>query len=182
VDYVMTDLERLSGLKARTIREYIRLEYVPPPVGHGMGAVYSEEHAVRVVAIARMRAQGEGWDTVAERLTTWSLAKLRAFNRRTEPKPPAPEPAPAPAPPAPRESAPALEGEPVARNLPPRGAVFDESTELDVAIDPDGELPGASLCAIANVLPGLAIVLRHDAPPLVKRIAAEILAKYGVNR
>ncbi len=46
---------------------------------------------------------------------------------------------------------------------------------------PDGDLPGGAHFVVAPVLPGLALMLRHDAAPLVKRIAGEILARYGAN-
>ena len=182
--YAMSDLEQLSGLKARTIREYIRIGLVSPPKGHGLAAEYSEEQLLRVVAIARLRAQGEGWHAITDAMDCWSLAKLRAYVRKTNP--PAPAPAPTAAPPSPSPSPPGpdgpppLDGAPAPRNLPPQAAAFDESTELEVAMRIDEDLPGASRFLMQQVLPGLAILVRQDAAPLVKRIAAEILARYGV--
>ena len=155
----MADLEARSGLKARTIRDYIRQGFLLPPRGHGLAAVYDEEQLLRITFIARMRAKREGWDVIGERLGSWSLKKLRAFCDRTDP--PAGGEGDAPAPPHPEAGT---------------------TTELAVpgGAPADG-LPGGASFVMAPVLPGLALLLRHDAAPLVKRIAAEILAKYAAT-
>jgi DNA-binding transcriptional MerR regulator len=178
--YTMAELEALTGLTARTIRDYIRHGYLAPPASRGPNATYDEEQMLRVVTIARMRAQGKRWDEVADRLKSSSLAKLRAFVRQTEPKQPSP-----PTPPPSEGSAgfPALEGEPVVPGLPPRHPEAGTTTELDVlGKGPDGASSDGTRLVMAPVLPGLVLLVNEDAAPLVKRVAAEILAKYRVWR
>ncbi|HEX3345902.1 MAG TPA: MerR family transcriptional regulator [Polyangiaceae bacterium] len=173
--YLMSHLVEQSGLTSRTIRDYIRQGFVAPPSGHGLAATYTEEQLLKVVVIARLRAAKKGWEEVVEALETWPLKKMRAYVRRTDP--PAPPPAPGAPPDAPP---PALEGAPAPRGLPPRHPEADTTTELTAPrAGGDPLLVGRSFI-MANVLPGLAIILDHDAPALVKRIAAEIVAKYGV--
>jgi DNA-binding transcriptional MerR regulator len=170
--YFMTDLTSRSGLTSRTIRDYIRQGWLDPPDGHGLAATYSEEQLLTVVAIARMRAAKAGWEEIGKRLGAWSLKKLRAYVAQSDP--PAPSPPPAPA------AAPALEGGAVPRNLPPRHPEADTTTELDAPASAADTLRGGRAFVMANVLPGLAIIVDQDAPALVKRVAAEILDKYGV--
>ena len=175
--YLMTDLVSRSGLTSRTIRDYIRQGFLDPPDGHGLAATYSEKQLLTVVAIARMRAVKTGWSEIVDRLSTWSPKKLRAFVAQTDPSVPSPPSASAPAP--------MLEGEPVApvaRPLPPRHPEADTTTELDAPASPDDVLRGGRTFVMASVLPGLAIIVDHDAPALVKRVAAEIVEKYGVMR
>ncbi len=178
--YTMAELEALTGLTSRTIRDYIRHGYLAPPATKGPNATYDEEQMLRAVTIARMRARGEGWDAIVERLSSSSLAKLRAFVRQTEPKPPAPV---APQTPAGSASLPALESGPVAPGPAPRHPEAGTTTELDVLGNaPDGASPDGTRLVMASVLPGLVLLLNEDAAPLVKRVAAEILAKYRVGR
>ena len=119
-----------------------------------------------MVFIARMRAQKKGWDEIVECLGSWSLKRLRAYARRTDPAPPLPAP----------DGRPALGPEPVVRTLPPRHPEADTTTELD-AVPPsaDGALPAGRSFVMANVLPGLAIIVDHDAPTLAKS-SRQILA------
>ena len=175
--YLMSDLEARSGLTARTIRDYIRHGYLAPPEGHGLAASYDEEQLLRVVAIARMRTAKEGWNVIAERMKTWSLGKVRAFVQKTEPQPGAP-PTEAAAPSS-VVAPPEIEAEPVPPGAP-RHPEADTTTELQrkSAANP-GDLPEGQHFVMAPVLPGLVLLLRHDAAPLVKRTAAEILEKYA---
>ena len=176
--YTMPELEALTGLTARTIRDYIHHGYLAPPSGRGPGATYNEEQMLRVVTIARMRAQGKGWTEIIRRLNTSSLAKLRAFVQETDPQEPA-----ASAPSAASDGSPVLEGEPVRRPLPPRHPEADTTTELDVLNDGDtAGLPAGKRLIMAPVLPGLVLLVNEDATPLVRRVAVEILATYRVSR
>jgi hypothetical protein len=125
-----------------------------------------------------MRAQNVGWEEIRDAMDSWSLAKLRTYVRKTEP--PAPLGAPArPEPPAPPDP-PALEGEPVPRHLPPPRVRRADPPLLDEASEgEDGsELEDGTHFVMTTVLPGLALFLRRDASPLVKRVAAEILRRY----
>jgi hypothetical protein len=176
--YTMADLEALTGLTARTIRDYIHHGYLTPPAGRGPGATYDEEQMLRVVTIARMRAQKQGWEKIAARLKKSSLAKLRAFVEQTEPKPPAAAP-----PSVATDDLPALEGEPVEAHLPPRHPEADTTTELDVRGDGRASnTSGGTRLVMEPVLPGLVLLVNEDAAPLVRRVVAEILATYRVSR
>jgi DNA-binding transcriptional MerR regulator len=175
--YTMADLEALTGLTARTIRDYIRHGYLAPPTGHGPGAVYDEEQMLRVVTVARMREQKQGWDKIAARLAKSSVAKLRAFVEQTEPKPPD-----AASPAAEADASPAVEGEPVDRALPPRHPEADTTTELDVRGDGHASALRGTRLVMEPVLPGLVLLVNEDAAPLVRRVVAEILATYRVSR
>jgi len=167
----MSDLARLTGLSGRTIRGYIAAGYMPPPTGKGPAARYTEHQMLQAVCIARMRSRGADWDEVSELVIGTSIAKLRAYVRKTEPVAEAPPDPPA----APRSpfDPPLLEGEPTAsrRQLPPgKGGPID----LDDALLPDGPR-----WALLPLLPGMVLMVRGDAAAVVKRAAAEIVERYG---
>jgi DNA-binding transcriptional MerR regulator len=166
--YTMRELEALTGLTARTIRDYIRHGYLKPPTGWGPGATYDEEQMLRVVTIARMRAQKEEWETIAGRLEDWSIAKLRAFVRKTDPKPPL------------EAAAASVEALPPAQARPHPEA--GTTTELDVLGGEDGALAGGTRLVVSQLLPGLVLMMNENAPPLVRRIAEEIVEKYRVRQ
>jgi DNA-binding transcriptional MerR regulator len=54
----LSDLSQESGLPARTIRFYIARGLMPGPVRAGRGAVYTEEHLVRLEKIKQLQAEG----------------------------------------------------------------------------------------------------------------------------
>ena len=122
--------------------------------------------------IARLRAEKKPWSQVIEALEGWSLAKKRAYVRRTNPAPP-PSVSPEPSPPA-------LGGAPSVPALSPRHPEADTTTELQAPAALSTPLLAGRSFVMASVLPGLALIVDHDAPPLVQRIAAEIVEKYGV--
>jgi len=160
--YAMSHLSERTGLAARTLRQYVALGLIPPPEGHGPGAVYGEEHMVRAIAIARMRDQGDSLGVIQETFAAWSLEQIREFVRETEPPPSAHPPAVAPPPP---EAAPA----PVAAALEKPDII--EGTSL----------PGARRYVVCSLLPGMLLMVDDDAPQLVRRVAAEIVEKYGTR-
>lgn len=175
--YTMPELEALTGLTARTIRDYIRHGFLDPPRGRGPGATYNEEQMLRVVTIARMRAQKQGWDVIANRLNSWSIAKLRKFVEETEPKSPPTAPA------ASAPGAPEQKGEPASREVPPRHPEADTTTELDVlGGSEDGPLGSGTRVVVSSLLPGLLLMMNENAAPLVKRVAREIVSKYRVRQ
>jgi DNA-binding transcriptional MerR regulator len=188
--YTMADLVNATGVTARTIRSYIATGYLEKPEGHGPGAVYTEEHYLRAIALVRMRAAGEGWKVIAERIPEWSLQKVRAYVKKTDPPAPAPPPPPEPAPPpggpggaplpaAQADSTPALEGEPATpRRRLPRGGAPHDGLEVS-SKDDDGWLPDGPRWLPVPLLPGLALWVRDDAAPLVRRVASEIVRRYG---
>jgi DNA-binding transcriptional MerR regulator len=168
--YTKQDVIARSGLPDRTIRNYIQRRLLPAPQGHGLAAEYDDEHMVRAVAIGRMRAQGGRIDTIAEHIAGWSTAKFKRFVAQTEP--PAEEAPPSPPPPAPRSEGP----EPVAAERVAR-AQLRRHEPLG-----DAELPDAPSWRIYSLITGIGLMVDADAPPIVHRVAAEILATYGRGR
>jgi len=189
--YRLADLVERSGLPARTIRSYVDDGYLPRAEGRGASsAVYTEEHLLKAIAIARMRARGDGWDEVDARTRDASVRRLRALVKELDGDAPTPivPTAPSPtAPPPPPEAAAPRAGSASVKLLDgvtraPRGP---DSTTLGsagvTAIEAAVEvgLRGATELVMAEILPGLSLLLRRDAQPLVKRVAAEILEKYA---
>ncbi len=167
----MSDLARLTGLSGRTIRGYIAHGYIPPPTGKGSAARYTEHQMLQAVCIARMRAAGATWTEVAALVVGTSIAKVRAYVKKTEPAPEPPPEAPAQSPST--LDPPLLPGEPFAsrRRLPPGEAG-------PMALD-DAGLPDGPRWALLPLLPGLVLMVRDDAAAVVKRAAAEIIERYG---
>jgi DNA-binding transcriptional MerR regulator len=180
MEYTISDLVARTGLAPRTIRSYIAKEIIPPPVGNGPAAVYNDEHLLRLVAATRMRAEGASLDAVAAKLRPMSLAQVRGYVRRTEPqKEPAAPPAEQPSSPV---EEPVTEGEPVpsAKQLPPVGAGA-RATLASRAWDESASLPPTPHWGIFPLLPGMALMVREDAAPIVKSAAAEILGRFGTQ-
>ena len=204
--YTKQDLIEKSGLADRTIRTYIARGLLPRPVGHGLGAEYDDVHMVRAVAIGRMRAEGLRIADITERIAGWKTAQFKRFVAKTEPPapepPPAAEPSPDPAeeiarpepPEAPRglrEPGPRVprigetpnddggRGEPARREVAGRASLRSTSRDEEIA---DSDLPEAPCWRIYSLLTGIGLMVDVDAPPIVQRIAAEILTRYGRTR
>jgi DNA-binding transcriptional MerR regulator len=177
MSYTKQDLIEQSGLPDRTIRNYLARGLIPRPRGHGLAAEYDEEHLVRAVAIGRMRGQGMHIDAITERIADWTTAKFKRFVAKTEPPAePAPSP-PSPPPPPPAEPQPLL-GEVV-----PRARLRGRDAHREIEeTDDDDALPQAPAWRIFSLVTGLGLMVDVDAPPVVHRIALEILAKYGQTR
>jgi hypothetical protein len=177
--YTKEHLVARSGLPERTIRNYIKRGLVPPPEGYGSGATYGDEHMCRVVAIGRMRADGDPIAVITERIAGWTTAKFKRYVTQTDPPPPPSPVAAAPAaptapvagsPPLPPLESPDAEGEPVAPGEAPlrRPAPIGELT-----------LPDGPSFRVIALLPGPGLMLDTRASPVVQRIAAEICDRYG---
>jgi DNA-binding transcriptional MerR regulator len=180
--YTMTDIRDLTGVTSRTIRVYMQRGLLAKPKGHGLAAEYDEEHLLRATFIARMRAQGEAFDAIAECLGTWSVAKLRAFVRRTNPaEGQGPIPAQAAVPPteAAAASSPTPESEPATpRGQLPRPGDRTGTLEGTLVDAPPSPLPGARW-VLVTLLPGMVLLVREDAAAVVRRAAAEIVERFG---
>lgn len=59
----LDELEQLSGVPARQIRELIRLGVIPAPSSRGRGATYGPEHADRLRAWKRLKADAPAGTT-----------------------------------------------------------------------------------------------------------------------
>ncbi len=124
----------------------------------------------RCCVSSRSRGCGEkvSWETLTERMETWSLQKIAAYVRRTEARTDPPETTVA-------ETSEDLHAEPspaAAPGLPPPAA-----TKLDQTSGGDGAIPGHRY-VMCPLLPGMVLMVADDAAPIVKRIALEIAEKY----
>jgi DNA-binding transcriptional MerR regulator len=167
MDLTMAELVEQSGCAPRTIREYIARQMLPRPRGAGPAAVYTRGHLLRLWAIAKLRQDGMLLDDIKDHLATMSTRDMA----RCKPQPPGP-----PAPEAPPPSVdPVLEvspralgaGEPAARRTSLRKAAHDDA------------LADAPRWLLVSLLPGLALMVRDDAAPVVRNAAAEIVARFG---
>jgi hypothetical protein len=145
---------------------------IPRADGHGPGAKYGEEHMVRAIAIGRMRARGLGIGQILDDVDGWSTARFAQYVAETDPPPKQAAPAPASSEP------PLVEGEPVpAEHVRRRANERARGAGMEVA--EDGELPDAAAWSIYPLLSGMALMVDIDAPEAVRRLAKEVLAKYG---
>jgi DNA-binding transcriptional MerR regulator len=186
--YTKQDVMARSGLPDRTIRNYIKRGLLPRPVGHGLAAEYDEDHMVRAVAIGRFRADGIHMDAIADQIAGWKTSQFKRFVAKTDPKQPD-EPAPA-SPPAQSASAPVASAPAAPARAPAPThsdeALLGEPVERAPLRTPKGHeaiaqaaLPEAPRWRIYSLLSGMALMVDDSAAPVVQRIAAEILAKYG---
>ena len=66
--YAIADLERETGLPARTIRYYISQGLLPPAHGRGPGATYDLGHLLRLKMIQRLKAEHLPLEEIKRRL------------------------------------------------------------------------------------------------------------------
>lgn len=87
VRYTMDDLEKESGVTARTIRYYISEGLLPPAYGRGPTAVYDADHLLRLRYIAQLKATRLPLSEIKDRLNTLSAEDLAiALRIETEPR------------------------------------------------------------------------------------------------
>ena len=96
--FTMHDLERESGVAARTLRHWIRQKVLPKPVGKGRGARYDTRHLQRARAAQVLRAARLSLRAIRTRIGNLSEQELLALApppRKTTPEGlPAPPPEP----------------------------------------------------------------------------------------
>jgi DNA-binding transcriptional MerR regulator len=66
--YTMADLERETGISARTIRYYITVGLLPPAKGRGVGATYGPAHLLRLKMINRLKEDHLPLEEMKQRL------------------------------------------------------------------------------------------------------------------
>jgi DNA-binding transcriptional MerR regulator len=95
VTYDMDELERKSGVGARTIRNWIGRRLLPRARGAGRAARYDERHLLRVCAIKALRDQDVDLASIRKRISDLDDAGLQALvTSRTRPALPTTPPAP----------------------------------------------------------------------------------------
>ena len=166
----MADLVEQTSIAARTIREYIRLELLPAPVGSGPAARYTREHLLRLWVIAEGRRQGVLLADLKLELAKMSPRDMARHKpkKTAEKAAPGPSPAVAAPPVAPPEPEPASTPHPRLETAPSR--------EGRLSRDPG--LPGRQY-TLVPLLPGLVLMVDGDAPSIVRRTALEIVERYG---
>lgn len=66
----ISQLARRSGIPARRIRYYVSERLLPPPIGRGRAAYYTERHLSRLQKIAAMREVNLSLEEIRRRLGT----------------------------------------------------------------------------------------------------------------
>jgi DNA-binding transcriptional MerR regulator len=80
--YTLDELASLSGLNPRTVRYYIQLELVDPPVGQTRAAHYTWQHLGRLLEIRKLTEQGFSLERVRELLVEGNAVPAAARARR----------------------------------------------------------------------------------------------------
>ncbi|MBX6771068.1 MAG: MerR family transcriptional regulator [Chloroflexi bacterium] len=65
--YSIAELQKETGASRRTIHYYVQQGVLPPPVGAGPRAAYSDVHRLRLLAVKHLQAAG------------WRLDRIRTF-------------------------------------------------------------------------------------------------------
>jgi len=179
--YFKQQLMERSGLPDRTIRNYIARGLIPKPRGHGLAAEYDDEHMVRAVGIGRMRERGMNIEEITVHTEGWTTAKWKRWVRDTEPQPPPAPAAPGPPPAAaPLPDGDAVEGEPVLPGSKAHARLGNGGERHDPIERDEGEiLPDGPAWRMYPLITGILLMVDADAPPVVHRIAAEMIARYG---
>jgi DNA-binding transcriptional MerR regulator len=77
--YTMADLEKETGLSARTIRFYIAQGLLPSASGRGVGATYGPGHLLRLKAIGLLKQENTPLDQIRQRLEGMRDTELAAM-------------------------------------------------------------------------------------------------------
>jgi DNA-binding transcriptional MerR regulator len=93
----MVDLQRGSGVRARTLRYWIRKRLLPQPQGYGRGARYSREHLLLASFVRQLRNQHIGFSEIRARLSSLTVEQIAASLARTAAPAGTPAPPPEPA-------------------------------------------------------------------------------------
>jgi DNA-binding transcriptional MerR regulator len=93
--YDIQALVELSGVPRRTIYFYTQQAIIPPPIGAGLAARYSDVHLLRLRMIPVLRNQGLRLDDIRRRLDGLDLDDLRhGLDQASPASPVVPLPAP----------------------------------------------------------------------------------------
>lgn len=86
--YAIGDLAGLVGSTPRTIRYYVAQGLLPPPVGAGPGAHYTDGHLQRLRLIQRLQRQHQPLSEIRQRLAQLGPSEVSALVAEDEPEPP----------------------------------------------------------------------------------------------
>ncbi|WP_437511906.1 MerR family transcriptional regulator [Sorangium sp. So ce1099] len=184
VTYDLAELAQASAVSPRTIRLYVAQELLPPPLVRGTSTSYGQEHLLRLRAIARLRAEkGLRLADIQRRLAKLSPAALADLAGPLPPEVATSAAAPAHRAGRARKPLPPPVGASARDPLPTpvdAGARDQLPAPVDAGARDPLPLPGGlERWDRLALLPGLELHLRSDATAVVRRIAAEIHARYG---
>jgi len=106
--YSMREVQGLAGVRARTLRHWVRKRVLPKPIGTGRGARYTEGHVLRAKFSRELRNQGMSLPAIRARLEGLAEDQLRALVPPATPATPSADGVP---PPPPEPSYPAVSWE-----------------------------------------------------------------------
>jgi DNA-binding transcriptional MerR regulator len=167
-EYSLRDLAAVTNVGRHAIGHYVKRGLLPRTESRGPHTRYTEEHRIRLLAIAQLRGRGYGLAQMAKALDGASLDDIF---RVAGYQPPAEEPA----------VAPAVVAAPVAP-----AAVAEKAPELPPL--PAEEPLGAYRWHSARkrrhwesvaICPGVFLVVLADADTEARRVAREIESRYG---
>src|SRR5512132_4409623 len=77
--YAIGDLAALAGTTPRTVRYYVAQGLLPPPVGVGPGAHYTDDHLGRLRLIRRLQRQHQPLSEIRQRLASLGQGEVAAL-------------------------------------------------------------------------------------------------------
>jgi DNA-binding transcriptional MerR regulator len=80
--FTLEELATAAGVNARTVRYYIQLSLLDPPVGQTRAARYTWQHLRRLLEVKRLTEQGFSLDRVRELLESPAPTARTAFSPR----------------------------------------------------------------------------------------------------
>ncbi len=74
-EWTIDELATSVGLPVRTIREYQRLELLPPPRREGRVGRYGHEHRARLAIVRRLQERGYSLAAIGDLMGSWELGR-----------------------------------------------------------------------------------------------------------
>ncbi|AKF04913.1 helix-turn-helix domain-containing protein [Sandaracinus amylolyticus] len=175
-------LAKRLGVSTRTLRAWMQAGALPRPRARGHLTRFDRKQIVIAYAVAALRRDGVPLPHIARFLTNKTDAELREIGGLPAPREPAALPPPPPTRALPSDgtpSAPARDG--AGRGSGIENVVSTESLAVQSALAPRDEpsstgVPIGAVWRRIELLPGLELHVRADAPPFVHGIAAAIAA------
>ena len=181
MDLTISDLVEQTGVAARTIREWIRLDLLPRPSGYGPAALYTKDHLLRIWAVLALRKEGLGLEATKEQLASMSARDLGRYRPKKTTAPPGSAsgaPSAAPTDPAGPPEDVHVGAEPAAvgpgKSAPRLEASAGEGASVSSIVE---ALPGPRY-ALIQLLPGLVLMVDERVSGITRRTALEIVERY----
>ncbi|HEX2730156.1 MAG TPA: MerR family transcriptional regulator [Polyangiaceae bacterium] len=144
----IADLAQLTGLSPRLITHYVATHLVEAPEFHASDTRYQRVHLLRLLAVRPLKAQGLKIAALRARLNDWGAPGVEEFVR----------------------------GLPLS-DVVRRALGWVEAPKLSPQPDPAVAVIGERWQRVV-ILPGLELLLRDDARPIVREVAARVLEQF----